>query len=148
MQIKTFKRHIKEGSKNIIRNGSMTFSAISAVAVTLLILGVVLVLAMNINYMVDIIENQVEILVELDSNVDENIADEINDDILNINGVKTIEFVSKEDGLVNLKESLGEDAYLLEGLEEDNPLYDMFIVQVFNPKNVGDVALEIEKMKV
>lgn len=146
MRIRILRRHIKEGSKNIIRNGSMTLSAISAVAVTLLILGVVLVLAMNINYMVDIIENQVEILVELDMEVNEIKTDGIENEILNIEGVKSLNFVSKEQGLEDLKESLGEDGYLLEGLEEDNPLYDMFIVQVFNPQNVGVVAEKIEKI--
>lgn len=143
MHRKTFRRHIREGMKNIVRNGSMTFSAISAVTVTLLILGVVLVLAMNVNHLVVVIENQVEIIVELDLTVNDTRINEIEDEIKNINGVKSINYVSKEDGLEELKDSLGEQSYLLEGLEDENPLYDMFIVQAFDPQIISTIADEI-----
>lgn len=143
MHRKTFRRHLREGMKNIVRNGSMTFSAISAVTVTLLILGVVLVLAMNVNHLVDVIENQVEIIVELELTIDDSRTNEIENEIKNINGVKSISYVSKEEGLEELKDSLGEQSYLLEGLEEENPLYDMFIVQAFDPQSIGTIADEI-----
>lgn len=146
MHKRTFRRHIKEGFKNIIRNGSMTFSAISAVAVTLLILGVVLVLAMNVSHLVDSIENQVEIIVELDTTVNKISANAIEDEIKNIDGVKSIKYVSKEEGLEELKTKLGSESYLLEGLEEENPLYDMFIVQAFDPQNISVIAEEINKI--
>ena len=144
MHKKRFRRHLKEGAKNIIRNGSMTFSAISAVAVTLLILGVVLVLAMNVNHLVDAIESQVEIIVELDVTVDDTRINQIESDIKNIEGVKDVKYVSKEEGLVELKTSLGGQSYLLEGLEDENPLYDMLIVQAFDPLNISVIATEIE----
>lgn len=145
MHKRTFRRHIKEGIKNIIRNGSMTFSAISAVAVTLLILGIVLVLAMNINHLADAIENQVEIIVELDV-IDDIRKNEIENEIKNINGVESIKYVSKVEGLKELQTKLGNQAYLLEGLEEENPLYDMFIVRSFDPQDISIIAGEIDKI--
>ncbi len=147
MHRRTFVRHIREGMKNIVRNGSMTFSAISAVTVTLLILGVVLILAMNVNHLIVVIENQVEIIVELDLTIDDIRTEEIKNEIANINGVKSISYISKEDGLEELKNSLGEESYLLEGLEDENPLYDMFNVQAFDPQSISKIAEEINVIR-
>ncbi|MEX2105162.1 MAG: cell division protein FtsX, partial [Bacilli bacterium] len=61
MKIRTVGRHIREGVKNISRNGWMTFAAVSAVTVTLLILGIFILLAMNVNKITDDVKNQIEI---------------------------------------------------------------------------------------
>jgi len=124
----------------------MTFASASAVSVTLLILGVFLLMALNVNHMIHIIENQVEITVELEMNLEEDQIDGIEDQIRNLDGVKSVRFVSKEEGLEQLRESLGDDADLLEGLDEENPLFDMFVVQVFYPQTIGVTAEEIEKI--
>ncbi len=139
----TFKRHLRDGVRNMRRNGSMTFSAISAVSLTLLILGVVLVLALNIDHIVNEIEEQVEIVVEIKPETDAESRSEIDTTISSIPGVESVVFVSKEDGLIDLKERMGEQGYLLEGLEHENPLYDMFIVKVTNPQNTKEVADQI-----
>lgn len=144
MTFRTLGRHFKEGFKNIGRNGWMTFASVSAVTITLLILGVFLLLALNINHMIEIIENQVEITVELSPDTTEGLIEKIENEIRNLDGVKSVQYVSKEEGLKQLKERLGEDAYLLEGLEEENPLNDIFIVQVLQPQTIGTVAEKIE----
>jgi len=143
MKFRTFRRHIREGTKNIVRNGWMTFASVSAVTITLLILGVFLLLAMNINHFVQVIENQVEITVELDLTTEDNQIGAIEKEIKNIDGVKSVEFISKEDGLEQLKGKFGDDAYLLEGLEEENPLNDVFIVKVFEPEYLESVSTQI-----
>ncbi len=40
MKAKTLSRHLREGVKNLSRNGWMTFASVSAVTVTLLLVGV------------------------------------------------------------------------------------------------------------
>ncbi len=139
----TFKRHLRDGVRNMRRNGSMTFSAISAVSLTLLILGVVLVLAMNIDYIAGEIEEEVEIIVEIEPEADDQSISDIANTIGAISGIESVVFVSKEDGLADLKERMGEQGYLLEGLEDENPLYDMFTVKVTNPQNTKEVADQI-----
>lgn len=140
----TLKRHFRDGIRNMARNGSMTFSAISAVTVTLLILGVVLTLAMNINHLVNEIEEQVEIIVELADGIDDERLAEIGLLLNSFTGVEGITFVSKEEGLEQLKERMGDQSYLLEGLEQENPLYDMYIVNVINPQDVQVIAEKIK----
>ena len=146
MKANTMGRHVKEGFKNIARNGWMTLASVSAVMITLLILGVFILLAMNVEHMANVIENQVEITVALDLTTEEEDIKQLEKEIRNMDGVKSVVFVSKEDGLEQLKERFGEDAYLLEGLEEENPLNDIFLVQAFNPQNTGVIAEQIAQL--
>lgn len=146
MKVNTLGRHFKEGLKNIARNGWMTLASVSAVMITLLILGVFILLAMNVEHMANVIENQVEISVALDLGIEEEEISQLEKEIRTMDGVKSVVFVSKEEGLEQLKERFGKDAYLLEGLEEENPLNDIFLVQAFEPQKTGVVADQIEKL--
>lgn len=147
MKIRTLGRHVREGVKNLGRNGWMTFASISAVTITLLILGVFLILALNVNYFAKTIENQVEIRVFLDVLADKPAIDQVEDEIRKLPRVNTITFISKEEGLKQFKESLGEKAYLFEGLEKENPLPDSFVVKTKLPQDTSAVAKQIEKIQ-
>ena len=61
MKIDTMFRHTREAFKSLLRNTWMTFAAVSAVAVTLLIFGFFLVFAFNINYLAWELDQQVSI---------------------------------------------------------------------------------------
>lgn len=145
MRIRTIIRHFREGFRSIWRNGWMSFASISAISISLFILGVFMVLAMNINQLTKDIENEVEIRVYLDVGVERSMVPELQNKIGSLEGVKRIEFVSKEDGLEFLKERLGEEGRaLLEGQEGDNnPLPDSFTVEVYDPRTIDVVASRI-----
>ncbi|NGQ95681.1 ABC transporter permease [Brevibacillus sp. SYP-B805] len=147
MKIRTIGRHVREGVKNLGRNGWMTFASISAVMITLLILGVFLLLAMNVNYVAQTIEKQVEIRVFLDVLADKPAIDQVESQIRAIPQVESIKFVSKEEGLKQFKESLGEKAYLFEGLEKENPLPDSFVVRTKLPQDTAAVAKQIQRLQ-
>ena len=53
MKINTLRRHFRESFKSIARNGWMTFASVSAVTVTLLLVGVFLVIMMNLNHIAE-----------------------------------------------------------------------------------------------
>jgi cell division transport system permease protein len=138
---------MREGAKNVVRNGWMSFASASAIAISLFILGVFLLLAMNVSNLTKQIESQVEIRVHLDVNMQEDDIASLQNEIGSIPGVSQVTFVSKEEGMEQLKETLGEDADLLEGYEGDNnPLPDSFTVKVQEPTEVQRVAAELEKM--
>ncbi|MED4586153.1 permease-like cell division protein FtsX [Brevibacillus choshinensis] len=147
MKIRTLGRHVREGVKNLGRNGWMSFASISAVAITLFILGVFLVLAMNVNYFAQSVEKQVEIRVFLDVlATKENVA-QVEQNIKTIPKVDTVTFIPKDEGLKQFKESLGEKAYLFEGLEKDNPLPDTFVVKTKEPQDTSVVAAQIKTLQ-
>lgn len=146
MRISTFNRHIREGARNVVRNGWMTFASISAISISLFVLGIFLVLALNVNYLASQIESQVEIRVYLEVNTPEATISDVQREIAAIPEVSKLTFVSKEEGLDILREKLGEEGKdLLEGFEGDNnPLNDSYTVEVRDPHLVGQVAQQIE----
>jgi cell division transport system permease protein len=145
MKIRTIGRHFREGFRNVVRNGWMTFASTSAIAISLLILGVFLILTMNVNHLANVVENQVEVRVLLQLDTTPEQVEKVHAEIGNLSNVKKVDFVSKDEGLDLMKDALGEEGKgLLEGLKgEDNPLPDSFIVQVYQPREVDKVANEI-----
>jgi len=139
------RRHFREAFRSVWRNGWMSFASISAISISLFILGVFIILALNINKLTADIENEVEIRVYLDVSVVGNQVEELRNAIGGIEGVRRTEFISKEQGLEFLKERLGEEGReLLEGQEGDNnPLPDSFTVEVYDPRTIDTVAERI-----
>jgi cell division transport system permease protein len=148
MKFNTLLRHFRESFKSIIRNGWMSFASTSSIAISLFILGVFLLLALNVNSLADQLESEVEIRVFLEINTQDEQVTSIQNQIGSIEEVERVTFVSKEEGLELMKEKFGEDGkQLLEGYEGDeNPLNDSFTVKVDDPRNVGSVAAKIEKL--
>lgn len=144
MKFRTLGRHVGEGWKSLGRNGWMSFAAISSVTVTLFILGIFLLLAMNVNHIANTIEDQVEIRVSMELGADQSQLDAVENKITAMPEVSKVEFVSKEEGLKQLEKDLG-DSSLLQGIEE-NPLADNFQVETFDPKQAKAVAGEIAKI--
>ncbi|CAH0121820.1 MULTISPECIES: permease-like cell division protein FtsX [unclassified Paenibacillus] len=144
MTFNTFTRHIREGSKNVIRNGWMSFASISSIVISLFILGVFVILALNVNALSDQIESKVQIQVYL-QNVSTEKIQALKTEIGNIPEVSKIDYISKMRGMELFRESLGEDgADLLDGYnEENNPLPDSFLVEVYEPTTVPLVAKKI-----
>ncbi|SEN66479.1 permease-like cell division protein FtsX [Paenibacillus sp. OV219] len=146
MKASTVIRHLREGLKNVVRNGWMTFASVSSIVISLFILGVFLLLAMNVNNLANQIESQVEIRVYLQLNTDQAKISELKNAIGNIPEVKSVEFVSKDQGLELLRKSIGADgAELLEGYDAtNNPLPDSFTVEVFEPQKIAFAAKQID----
>jgi cell division transport system permease protein len=141
-------RHLREGTKNVVRNGWMSFASISSIAISLLILGIFLLLAVNVNYMGQQIEKQVELKVFLEVNTSELSITALQNGIVGMPQVSKVIFVSKAEGLKIMREKMGESgkAYL-EGLDGDNnPLNDSFTVQVTDPHQVAVVASQINEL--
>ncbi|MGG1552388.1 permease-like cell division protein FtsX [Paenibacillus ferrarius] len=148
MKISTLARHLREGTRNVIRNGWMTFASISSIAISLFILGIFVLITLNVNDIASQIEKQVEINVYLEVNTPQDQITALKTKIEAIPEVKSIKFVSKQEGLVYLREKLGESGKsLLDGFEGDNnPLNDAFTVEVDDPRNVAAAANQISAL--
>ena len=146
MKIRTFIRHLREGAKNIIRNGWMSFASISTISISLFILGAFVLLALNVNSLTSQLESRVEIRAYLQLNTDKQQMNALENQIRNMPEVKSVTFVSKEEGLQLLRSNLGQDGKdLLEGYSGDNnPLPDSFTIEVFDPQNISVAAAKIE----
>ncbi|MGM0843818.1 MAG: permease-like cell division protein FtsX [Bacillota bacterium] len=144
MKPRTILRHFRESLKSLGRNGWMTFASVSAVTVTLLLVGVFVVLMLNMNKIATDIEKDVEVRVLVELGTEPAEREELESRIQQLNGIDSIEFSSKEDELRNLMEDMGEDFRLF---EQDNPLYDVYIVKAVNPVETQRVANEIKSFE-
>jgi cell division transport system permease protein len=141
MKPRTIGRHFRESLKSLGRNGWMTFASVSAVTVTLLLVGVFVVLMLNMNKIATDIEKDVEVRVLVELGTEKPQVEELQSKIEQLDGIESIEFSSKEEELRNLMEDMGEDFRLF---EQDNPLYDVYIVKAVNPVETKRVANEIK----
>jgi len=144
MKFRNFKRHLREGFKNVFRNGWMSVASIAAVTVTLILVGAFLALMLNLNQMAEKIEEDVEMSVHIDRTADDAQIKVLGKQIEQINQVDTVVFSSKEDELKNLIQSMGEEGESWELFEQDNPLSHAFIVQAKNPNETESIASKIE----
>ena len=126
----------------------MTLVAIGSVTAVLLVLGLSLLTIININSLADYIESSVEIKAFLEEELDSSQVQTIGERIARVQGVKEIDFETKEMALRKYREQLGDDGSLLEGLEgENNPFPSSYIVKVEDPNTIGSIADEIAVFK-
>lgn len=145
MKIRTFGRHIRESLKSLVRNGWMTFASVSAVTVTLLLVGVFFVILMNLNEMANSLEKDVQIKVFAETTATEEQLDTLESQLKSIREVESVNFSSKDNELKSLAESMGEDGKVfVELFQESNPLSDVFIVKAKDPLDTMKVAKKIE----
>lgn len=145
MKIRTIGRHARDSFKNISRNGWMTFASVSAVTVTLILVGVFFVIMMNLNRVAETIEDDVQIRVHIDVAATPQDQQALKSEIESIPEVKMVTFSSKKAELDNLVSSLGEEGKSFKLFEQDNPLNDVFIVKTKKPTDTMKVAKQIEK---
>ncbi len=92
MKLRTLGRHVKEGTKNLGRNGWMTFASISAVAIMLFVVGCFLLLILNMNHVASSIEDDVEIRVYIELTATHEQQEQLMEEIEAIDDVAQVTF--------------------------------------------------------
>ncbi|WP_068620521.1 permease-like cell division protein FtsX [Paenibacillus tuaregi] len=148
MTFRTFLRHLREGTKNVFRNGWMSVASITSIIVSLFILGVFILLVLNVNSFADEADSQVQISAFLNTKVDQKSIQDIQTEIGNMPEVSRVTFVPKSQGLKDFKQKLGDSGKdLLEGYTEaTNPIPDTLKVEVVEPSTVPFVATKISAL--
>ncbi|RLQ93004.1 permease-like cell division protein FtsX [Planomicrobium sp. Y74] len=144
MKARTLTRHFRESLKSLGRNGWMTFASVSAVTVTLLLVGVFVLIMMNLNKVADDLENDVEIKSFVSLEADEEVISEMETAIKGISGVESVVYSTKEDELSDLVMDFGNEFRLF---EQNNPLRDVFYVKATEPQQTENVATELSALE-
>lgn len=147
MKARTLARHFRESIKSLGRNGWMTFASVSAVTVTLLIVGVFALIMMNLNKLADDIENDVEIRVHIDIIEDAAMMKDAETRLIaeveNMPDVAEVVYSTKEQELEKLVNDYGDELSLF---EQSNPLYNVLYVKAVDPQRIAQVAEAIDKL--
>ena len=143
MKMRTSEYMVRETLISLKRHNWMSIASISTVAVSLFVLGIFMILVLNMNRMASFLESQVQISVYLKDDLSKEDIRGIGNDIRDLQGIDTVEYISRADAEKRLRERLGEQAYLLDALGEENPLPDSYEVTVRDPSMVETAAKAI-----
>ena len=128
MKYNIFTYLIGEGFKNILKNKKSTAASLMIMCATMIIFGVFFMVGENVNHFVREVESAQGIQVFINTDATDEQIKEIGEKISSLDGVNTTTFVSKEEGLDQLKERFKEKEYLLDTYKENNILPDSYVV--------------------
>jgi len=139
MKLRTTKYIFKEGLINAYRNKLMSLASISVVTASMIVLGLFLIISINLKYNIQKLEQQPQMQVYCDPELDDQQIRTIEQTIKSDARVKKYTYVSKKEAFEKMKEMLGEDQDVLEGLGDDfMPV--SFIIELNNLKEAKDVV--------
>ena len=136
-----FAYYVREGLSSVFVHGFTSLAAMLVIAACLMITGTFALVAYNLDLQIRELEGQSEIVVYIDEAVSRDNALELGKKIRALDNVKTAEFVTKEQLFEDYLDSLGEDAYVMEELRNDNPLRDSYQI------TMDDVSLHADTVK-
>ena len=127
---------IRDGFKFLWRNKGVAFASVITLAVALIITGFTLVFVNSGNQVVVHLQSQVEINAYVKDSVERLDALNLAKEIEKMPGFASLEFVSREKGLLLLQERFGMEMDLGETLGGENPLPDQYIIKATSPEMV------------
>lgn len=146
MKFRNASYYVKEAAIGIWRNRLMSLASVIVVILTLLILGAFTLINLNIQAISDGIKDQVEIVAYLKEEVDsEPSLTQLRAQLLALDGVQQVTFVSKDDALERLRERLGDQAGIIAGLER-NPLPASFEIRPQDAEVTSVLADKIARL--
>lgn len=136
----------REGFRSIWINKLMSLASVAVLMACLVIIGLGAMIFFNINSLLDSVENQNVIMVFAENDATDEEVSIIGNTIKAMNNVEDCIFVPKEDAFNKELEKMGDDAALLDGLEE-NPLPDGYKVIVKDLTQFDKTVNELKTVK-
>ncbi|MCL2386845.1 MAG: permease-like cell division protein FtsX [Defluviitaleaceae bacterium] len=128
MKLRTIRYYIQEAVRSIIYNRFMSIASIFAVSSSIFIVSIFYIIGANVEYFMGQMEAQMGMAVRLENDLSQQEQDLLHSRILGLHHVSSVTFISRDDALQSMANTLGEDA--VAGLEIINPLRDSLLVEL------------------
>jgi len=138
---------LADGWKGIFRNMMMSLMSMSMLTGSLVLVGSLTLVVVNIDALIESVGDRNEITIYLDEDVTNAEIDSISRELMEMRHISSFSFVSKSQALENMRKDLAEYASVLEGMEKDNPLRDGFVIQMDDPENVQLITDKLENIE-
>ena len=145
MKYNIFGYLIGEGFGNVFKNKKSTGASLMIMCATMIIFGLFLIIGENVNHFVDNLKLQQGFQVFMKENATQEEMDQVKEDIRALDGISTIEFVSKEQGLNTMKEKLKDEKGVLDGFNVQK-IKASYIVKVTDLERSKTIQDEVEKI--
>ena len=135
-----FFRHIKEGFIGVKRHFAMALSSISAVLITLTMIGVFGVLVINMYYLTKEIEQSISLVALIDYDVEsESQIATMKKQIENMSGVEEVVYRTKDEEFDYYNEQYPDMIEFSELYRDDNPFHDTYIIYLEDGINMESI---------
>ena len=148
MRPRTLWYYVRETASSLRRNYVMAITSIVTVMLAMLLFGTFFALAANVEHVAREVESQIEITCYLADDVSAEQIPAMEQSIVALLGVQSVEYVSRDEALLRLRNRLGDNVGLLGGYnQENNPLQDSFLIKATQPDLVFAIADEVEHLQ-
>ena len=139
---------MKEGTKNIWNNRTMSFASIGVLISCLLLTGAAVLFSYNIDSAMKTIEGNNSVRIYMTQNLPTLSAIKVGEEIKKLDNIETCEFVPKDDAIQQYMNILGDkDGTMLQGMTgKENPLPDAFKVSFKDLSKYKETAAQIKKI--
>ncbi|MGO1368596.1 MAG: permease-like cell division protein FtsX [Senegalia sp. (in: firmicutes)] len=144
MNLRSIGYTLKQGFQGIWRNRMMSLASIGSVTSTLIILGIILILVLNVNNLSVMLKqefDEIEVFISQEATDEE--KTQLENDLKNTDGISNVKYKSKEEALNSMQKQWKDNSYLLDDLEE-NPFPDSFILRIDNLENSEKIVNSIK----
>ena len=138
---------IGEGLSNIFKNKKQAATSFGTMCVIMIFFGICFMLVGNFNNFIKQVESVQGIQVYITKGATDDDVKTLGEQIKALNGVNTVEFVSKEEGLQHMKDKFGEKSYLLDIYDESNVIPDSYVVTLTDLSLSSTVQTEINELQ-
>lgn len=140
MKVRTIWYFAKEASSGLSRNGLMSLAAVTTITLSLIILGCFYIIVSNFTHFADLAKGVLELRVYLEEGADPvRLQSAMNE----LDGVKSVQFVSKEDGARWLEKQLGVKNLFVTA---DNPLPDMLDIKLKDDARIKALVAKVNAL--
>ncbi|MBQ6842350.1 MAG: permease-like cell division protein FtsX [Firmicutes bacterium] len=143
MKMKSFRYIFPQTFKSMLANGWMTFAAVMTITISLFLCTLFWLLVINVDANATALEEDVRISAYIKEDTQDYSYDRLYYDILAIEGVEAVEYISREDGLKNIAGRFG-NTDLLAAMGGVNPLPDCYSITAESKDHVASIAKKLE----
>ena len=122
----------------------MAFLTVLTIAITIFVLGIVSLVALNSQSAIHQVENDLEMVVYLKENISREESQKTGEEIGKLPEISSVTFISKDQALANIDKQLKESGTLKESLNGENPLPDAYKVKVTNAEKMDRAVQKIK----
>ena len=137
---------VKEGFKSVFTHGFMSLACIIVIVACLLIMGNFALLALNIDYNIDELESQNEILAYVDEDLSEEQARELYLHLRSIENVSSVQFITRQEALETFINKY-ENTEQFSDLPPDTTLRNRYVIFLEDLSRMAETKARIEAVE-
>lgn len=144
MKISSFRYLVNQGFKGIWKNKMMTFASFCILLVSLLMVGLSCLVALNLTRVIGGIEGRSEIVVIVEDGTSDGDMAALEQKLKDIPNVNTVSLYTKEEAWENMLKGMTEEEKDFFQYADDNPLPDTYKITVNDIEIMTDTTTQIE----